>query len=177
MPTTIVTEKDFVVIDQGEHGYYTPHIFASKKQFAAWQRIHKYARFVPRGQAKGRAKPAIDHRQEIVFVEGYDATPIEVHNVLTRARNLDCVFFGWRRDTHRAGALFTGSDVAHRFLADLTEIGCAAQRQPTKVQGKPWSQLTLIVIEHCDIPDRAQDVFFGPATLADVRLQHALSMV
>ena len=146
MSTLIVTEKDFVVHEQSR-GWQTPHIFRTQQQYAAWQQANPDRRMVRRSAGRGRLAKAIDHRRELPDLPDVDTTPIDLLNVIGRARHAAADFAGWRKDTATAGAAFAHESQALRFLQEMTQIGCVARRQPIAPTQRRWAKCSLIVVE------------------------------
>jgi hypothetical protein len=180
MTTTIVTEKDFVVIEQHSRSWYAPHIFTGEPQFKAWRKQNQKLHIVERTAARGRCMRAIDHRREIIMEDmpDFDPNPMPALNVIGRASHLNPEFAGWRKDQNRVGVAFAHAVEANRFFGEIRLLGCKAL--PTKqITGsdKPWNQHWLVVVENCDIPKRAPAQYFGSDVGAVVKLESAAGLV
>lgn len=65
MSHTLAVSNGFIVGQQIHPGGYIPHIFANQGQFQAWAQAEQPKNLVDRGIARGRAHPAIDHRNTL----------------------------------------------------------------------------------------------------------------
>jgi len=60
----IITNSDFIVVEQESHRGYIQHIFKDLAQFVAWRKRHTWQKILDRTCARGRMLDVKDHRYD-----------------------------------------------------------------------------------------------------------------